>query len=103
MHQAMIAAFLKNVDGDFDYPAAMLAAFMLFCIAGMLIGLYRAFHTGRILFSWTPRTAKTIEFYVEREKNALRFWLMVTLYCFCISVFIFLIIGIGFGLFRKSA
>jgi hypothetical protein len=99
----MIAAFLKNVDGDFDYPAATLATFMLFCIAGVLIGLYRAFHTGRILFSWTPRTAKTIEFYVEREKNALGFWLMVTLYCFGILVFIFLIIGICLGLFRQSA
>jgi hypothetical protein len=99
----MIAAFLKNVDGDFDYPAAMLSLFLLFCITGMFFGLYRAFHTGRILFVWTPRTAKTIKFYVEREKNALGFWLMVALYCFCISLQIFMIIAICFGLLRKSA
>ena len=99
----MIAAFLKNVDGDFDYPAAMFSLFLIFCISGMIIGLYRAFHTGRILFSWTPRTARTIEFYVEREKNPSGFWLMVIVYCLCILLFIFFTIGICFGFFRKSA
>ena len=99
----MIAAFLKNVDGDFNYPAAMFSLFLLFCIAGMFLGLYKAFRTGKILFSWTPRTAKTIEFYVKREKNRAGFWLVFALYCLGILLFISLIIVMCFGLLRQSA
>jgi hypothetical protein len=67
----VVAAFFKNVDRDFDNPAAMLSVFLIFCIAGIWFGLYRAFYTGLILFSWTPRTARTVEFSVERKKNPL--------------------------------
>jgi len=99
----MIASFLKNVDGDFDYPAASFSLFIVFCIAGIILALYKAFHTGRILFSWTPRTAKTIKFYVEREKNPAGFWFLAILYSFCILIFITLIVVMCFGLLKKSA
>ena len=97
----MIAAFLKNVDGDFDSPAALFCLFFVFCVAGLILSLYRAFRTGRILFSWTPRTAKTIEFYVEREKHPARFWFLAVLYSLGILLSITLIVVMCFGLLRK--
>jgi len=99
----MIATFLKNGDGDFDYPVALFSLFITFCIVGTILALYRAFHTGRILFSWTPLTAKTIEFYVEREKNPAGFWFLAILYSFGILLFITLIVVMCFGLLRKTA
>jgi hypothetical protein len=99
----MIAAFLKNADVHFDYPVALFSLFFCFCIAGIGLALYRAFHTGRILFSWTPRTAKSTEFYVERERNPAGFWFLAMLYSFCILLFVTLIVVMCFGLLRKTA
>jgi hypothetical protein len=36
----VVAAFFKNVDGDFDNPAAMLSVFLIFCIAGIWFGRF---------------------------------------------------------------
>jgi len=98
----MVAAFLKTVDGDFDYPATMVSAFFLFILVGVFFVLVRAIKTGRIPFSWTPRTAHTIEFTVEREKNPVGFWLLFVVDCLMIPVLAFFIVGFCFGLFRKS-
>jgi hypothetical protein len=97
----MIAAFLKNVDGDFDYPTALFSAFLIFAISGTAWGLYRALKTGRILFAWGSTFGGSGQFYVEREKNSTGFWVVVALYCLAISLLCFLTVGICFALFRK--
>ena len=97
----MIAAFLKTDDGDFDYPAAMMSAFLIFAVAGMAWGLYRAFMTGRILFAWGSTFGGSGQFYVEREKNPTGFWVVVALYCLAMPLLCFLTVGICFALFRK--
>jgi len=65
----MIATFLKNADGQFDYVAVLVSAFMIFAIGGTTYGIYRGFQTGRILFSWGFTYGGSGQFYVEREKN----------------------------------
>ena len=99
----MIAAFLKNADGDFDYPAAMFSAFLIFVISIVAFELYRAFKTGRILFAWGFTFGGSGQFYVEREKNPTAFWMVVTLYCLAMPLLCFLTIGICLAIFRKPA
>ena len=97
----MIAAFLKSVEGDFDYPAALFSAFLIFAIAATALGLYRAFKTGRILLAWGFTFGGSGQFYVEREKNPAGFWAVVALYCLGIPLLCLLTVGICFALFRK--
>ena len=103
MRNVMIAAFLKTDYGSFDYPAAIVSLFFVFALVGICFVLGRAIKTGRILFSWTPRTAHTIECWVEREKNPVKFWLMVAFDCVMILVIILLVVGFCFAWFRKSS
>jgi hypothetical protein len=99
----MIATFLKDDDGDFNYPAGMMSLFLLFCISGMVIGLIRAFKAGRILFAWGSTFGGSVRFYVERQKNPTGFWAVATLYGLAMMLLFTLIIVICFGFLRKSA
>jgi hypothetical protein len=99
----MSAAFLKTVDGDFDYPAALFSAFLIFAISGTACGLYRAFKTGRILFAWGSRFGGSGQFYVERAKNPTGFSAVVALYCIGILLLCLLMVAICFALLRKPA
>jgi hypothetical protein len=99
----MLAAFLKNSDGDFDYPAAMLSLFFVFAVSGTLCGFFRAFKTGRILFSWSFKYGGSGQFYVDKKGNPSGFWLVFTLYCLGIILLIASIIVVCFGLLRTPS
>ena len=97
----MTAHFLKNDEGNFDYPALAISLFIAFVIFGMGIGIFRAFKTNRILFAWGSTFGGSGQFYIERDKNSLGFWSVFVMYCFCILMFIGLIVSFCFGLLRK--
>jgi hypothetical protein len=94
----MIAAFLKTIDGDFNYPVALMSLFLIFVIAGIALELIKAPNRGRIRFSW-----RSSQFWVERAGNPAGFWFLYALYCLCVILFVALIIIISLGLLRKSA
>jgi hypothetical protein len=75
----MIAAFLKNDDGDFNYPVAMFSAFLLFVISLTILQLRRALYTGRIWFTYGYMGSS--RFWIYREKNPFAFWFVFTICC----------------------
>jgi hypothetical protein len=97
----MIAAFLKNADGEFDYPVLMLGSFFAFCCWGVAWELRRAWKTGRIFCCFTFEYADPVEFYVQRETNPFKFWLVFALYCLGILLIGLLCFAFCFGLLRK--
>jgi hypothetical protein len=58
-------AFLKNVDGDFDYPVAMFCVFLIFISSWGLMHLYKSLKTGRILFGIGCRGSQPIGLIVK--------------------------------------
>jgi hypothetical protein len=99
----MIAVFLRNVDGGFDYPVALLSLFIIFWIPGLVLRIYEGIRTGRILSPWSRGTHVTIGIWVEREKNPGGFWFLVAFYSFDILLFVALVVVISFGLLRNTA
>ena len=102
MGLTMIAAFLKNADGNFDIPALAMSIFLAVMAGGLLLYLPKTLRSGRIHFEWTPRTARTIKRDFEREKNPAIFWFLFILYCFCFLLFVTGVAVISFGLLRNS-
>ena len=98
----MIAAFLKNVDGDFNYPAAAMSLFLLCSIAACVVELRRCVRRDRILFAWSlPPYGDSGRFWIERETHPFGFWFVYVLYCLSIIIVASLILVICFGLLRK--
>ena len=98
----MIAAFLKTADGDFDYPALVLAVPLFFFGLFMLVAvLPKALRTGHIPFIYSTRVGHTISRRFERDKNPLLYWLLCAAYFVATLFFITVAIGISFGIFRK--
>jgi hypothetical protein len=98
----MQISFLRNAEGEFDYPALLICLFLLLCLVGVVLGLARACRTGKILFSWCPDYGDLVEFYVNRKSRPVLFWLLFIIYCcFGVPLLAALFIGICFGLFRK--
>jgi hypothetical protein len=97
----MIAAFLKNADGNFDYPAALFCLFLTLATAGLIRELCRSLRRGSILVSYGLAYGGSGQFLVDRNKNPVRFWFMYVLYCFGVLLFVSLIVALCFGLLRK--
>jgi len=96
----MIAAFLKKVDGGFDYFAVIVSLFVVFVISWTIWKLCRTPKKGFIEFG--NRGSGSIFFHFERQKQPLGYWLLFAFYCFTIPVYIYLIYAVCFGLLRKS-
>jgi hypothetical protein len=47
-------AFLKDRDGNFDFPALLASILFMLGAIGAYRQLKKAYLTGRILFDWTP-------------------------------------------------
>jgi hypothetical protein len=94
----MIAAFLKDDDGNFNYPAALVSAFFILLIAWQIIHLCKSLKNGRVLFG-LPRISRVR--WIERANNPASFWAAFTMHCFGLLLFIWLISVISFGLLRK--
>ena len=94
----MIAAFLKNDDGDFNYPAAMMSVLLFLGIAWDVTHLCKSLTTGRILFGVTHVSRVR---WIERKNTSMGFWTAFTIHCFGLLLFCSLIIVICFGLLRN--
>jgi hypothetical protein len=94
----MIAAFLKNDDGNFNYPAALVSGFFIVLIAWQIIHLCKSLKNGRVLFG-VPRISRVK--WIERENNPARFWTAFTIHCLGLLLICWLIIVILFGFLRK--
>jgi hypothetical protein len=64
----MIAAFLRDVDGGFNYPVAMFSLFLVFVGMWTAGATWTGIRTGRIL-DIRHRGTKSYGVWVEREKN----------------------------------
>jgi hypothetical protein len=98
-HCLIIAFFLKNDDGYFNYPAAMAALFFLFLICWVTLQLYKALKNGSILFGIRSRGIPIK--LIRREFHPIQFWGVFAFYCLNILLYIILIIVICFGLMRR--
>ncbi len=96
----MIAAFLRTVDGDFNFVALFYTILALLFGIAMLFYLPKTIRSGRIHFEWTPRTAQTVSCDIERDKNPFLFWFLFIFYCFGIVAMFAYAIVICFGLLR---
>jgi hypothetical protein len=99
----IIATFLRDSEGDFDYAALLFSLFLAFCISGMVFGLYKAFRTGGILLAWSLYYGGSGRVYIERKKNPGGFWCACCLYCLAILLLGYLTVGVCFGLLRGNA
>jgi len=97
----MIAAFLKKVDGGFDYFAVIVSLFLAFAISWTLLKLCRAPQRGFLELG--NRGSGSIYFRCEREKQPLGYWLLFAFYCLTIPLYIYFIYAVCFGLFRRTA
>ena len=97
----MIAAFLKNADGDFDVPALAASLPMLLIALVVLVWMIpMSIRKRRVLvkFSYTGMGPAHI---IERDKNPCKFWFFIAFYIF--GALFFLTIGFVFsmGLMRN--
>jgi hypothetical protein len=96
----MIAAFLKNDDGNFNFPAALVSVFFILLTAWEINHLCKSLKNGRVLFD-VPRSRISHVRWIERSNNPARFWAVFTIHCFGLLLCVWLIIPISFGLLRK--
>jgi hypothetical protein len=94
----MIAAFLKNDDGNFNCPAALVSGFFIVLIAWQIIHLCKALKNGRVLFG-VPRISHVR--WIKRADNPARFWATFTFHCFGLLLFFWLLFVISFGLLQQ--
>jgi len=99
----MIAAFLKNTDGDFDIPALAISLPMVFAGIYLLARtIPKAISTGEIWFGsvnmYYPGKGHTF----ERQKNPGWFWFAVIFYIFGALFFFTIAFVVSFGLMRNS-
>jgi hypothetical protein len=99
----LFGAFLRTEDGNFDIAALGLV------IGTMAAGLYglvwfvpKALREGKIRFTNAgPYISHGAEFFYDRTKNPIGFWISVVLFTFASIAFIAMGILISFGVQRK--
>jgi len=96
----MIASFLRQADGDFDYAACVMSLTLAAGAAGIALQLRRALRTGHI-WSTSPEGSSSQDRYVQREMNAVQFWMLFTIYGIGMLLMMALATGIVFGIFRR--
>ena len=84
---SMMAAFLKTVDGHFDYGALLFALFLAVVASSLVYGIYQALKRG-YMAAYIYRTSH-ITGYVERKKYPFSFWLMIGIRSLMIAACIF--------------
>jgi len=93
-----MAAFLKNDDRNFNFPAALVSVFIILLIAWEINHLCKSLKNGRVLFGVTRISPVR---WIERSNNPARFWAAFTIHCLGLLLCVWLIIVISFGLLRK--
>jgi hypothetical protein len=97
----MIAAFLKTVDGDFDYGAAIGSLFFTALILINVWILQGALKRRRIPFGAGSHGSPII--WIERDKNAAGYWTVFILFSLMIALCIFTIYEMCSGFFHRPA
>jgi hypothetical protein len=96
----MIAAFLKTVDGDFNYGAVIGSLLFTVLILINVWILQGALKRGRIPFGAGYRGSPII--WIERDKNAAGYWIVFILFSLMIAFCIFTIYALCSGFFHRS-
>ena len=94
----MIAAFLRTVDGDFDYGAAVGC---VICVVGgclYLLVVWAALKTGRT-FALTSEDSPDIT--IQRERHPFWFWFHVVVYFLMVPLCAFGVYALCSGLWHK--
>ena len=92
----MIAAFLRTVDGRFDYGALFLSLFLMVVVCYLAYLIYQALKQGYVVvYYYRSPNAKG---YIERRKDAPSFWLLIVVKCLMIAGCVFWICVVCFRL-----
>jgi len=95
----LATVLFRSAGGSFSFPTFAFSAFLMLGAVGMVLHLRKAVKVGRIRFSYSPRTAPTIQFDVERSKNPTIFWICFAVYCFMSCAFLTFAFSLALGLF----
>jgi hypothetical protein len=100
----MIAAFLKNADGDFDIPALAIALpSVLFALYMLCWWIPRAIHRRRVLVtSGAGQFVSRRTYVIERDKTPGQFWFWIGFYFFGVLLFFTIAFMVSFGLMREQ-
>jgi len=97
----MIAAFLRNQDGDFEYGSAF-GAFLFAGLAALYAWIpYGALKRYRIPFGFSGRYFQSRTYWLEREKNPGWFWFAFVAYSLMISFCVWTAYALCTGFFHK--
>ncbi len=95
----MIAAFLKTVDGDFDYGAIFGSIIFIIGISINVWILRGAVKRRKIPFGAGSHGSPII--WIERDENPVGYWIVFTLFSLMIGFCVFAIYAMCTGLFHK--
>ena len=96
----MIAAFLKNADGDFDISALAISLPMLSAAIYILVWMIpKAIQTEQILF--VKNRVPTSKYKLERKNNPRWFWFMIGFYFLGALLCFACVIALSFGLLKE--
>lgn len=96
----MIAAILRDPDGDFAYGPAVVSAVFAALIVQYFWILHRALRRGRIPFGIYTKFATSRELlWIDRSKNPVGFWSVFAFYCFGLVAFVLMIYALCSGIF----
>ncbi len=97
----MIAAFLKNADGDFDYPALLLSVVVLIPAISLLFWIIpKSIRKRRVWVGSANMYYPGKGHVVERDKNPVQFWFFIAFYIFGDFVFFVIAEGSSMGIMR---
>jgi hypothetical protein len=97
----MIAAFLRTIDGDFDYGPAFGAAIFTTLLFIYVWTLYAALKKGFIPFDFVGRFSSSKIYKFERNQNPGRYWFAFSAYSLMIPFCIWTIYALCTGFFHQ--
>jgi hypothetical protein len=97
----MIAAFLRNQDGDFEYGPAFGALLFAGLAALNVWILYGALKRHRIPFGFSGRYVQSRTYWFEREKNPGWYWFAFVAYCLMTPFWVWTTYALCTGFFHK--
>jgi hypothetical protein len=95
----MIAALFRTPEDTFDYPVLAVFLYMYIMAAFGIVGLWRGYKRGRVLFAGLEGRK---DVYVYRDENPRGFWLLITVYAVGALLAIVVATACALGVFRKT-